>query len=212
MILMTVAGAVRGNRKLGRDLPIGPLSPRWLPDLIYLFLPSLTAGIGSMKDHGVILPSPLDPSPRPPSFQEAHLYILWMYSIFDQHCFYVLSISLHPSPLKQKSELDFPGPSPSKAEPWPRVMISCTTCMRPEFGRKSVEKEVLCAMCFLVSGVIPAEGQWAHRGLGCTAQHLCSVVVGLCLCAFPVVSFMNHSQWHSFWAWFSSFSGNSMNI
>lgn len=133
-----------------------------------------------------------------------YIYVLYMNA---QHLWTALfSFSLHISPSIPKADarLGFPVFSVSRAEPWPQLMIRCTTGMRPGFRRTSVEKEVISAMCFLVSVASTADGQ-THRGLGHTAERLCSVVEGSLFCAL---------QWYikmQLWACFSGFSGNSTN-
>lgn len=111
-----------------------------------------------------------------------YIYVLYMNV---QHLWTALfSFSLHIllSIPKADARLGFPVFSVSRAEPWPKLLIRCTTGMRPGFRRKSVEKEVLSAMCFLVSVASTADGQ-IHRGLGHTAECLCSVVEGSLFCA-----------------------------
>ena len=130
-----------------------------------------------------------------------------------QHLWTALfSFSLHLSPSIPKADarLGFLVSSASRAEPWPKLMIRCTTGTKPGLRRKSMEKEALSAVCLLVSVVSAADGQ-VHGGLG----HSWALLIGrgitpLCI---PGLYFTNLFPFLKMllWACFYGFSGNSTN-
>lgn len=129
------------------------------------------------------------PSPCPPTlrglvgltlFLSLDIYFIYRCPTSLNRIFSSVFLFLHPQSRSQ-SFTGFPVSLIPRAglenRARPRLMIRCTTHVKPGFGRKSMEKEVLSAACFLVNMVVcvhtpsthPALWQWAHSYAHSTA-------------------------------------------
>lgn len=153
------------------------------------------------------------PSPCPPTFRglvgltlfpSLGIYFIYRCPASLNRIFSSVFLFLHP----QSRSQNFTGFPVSlipraglESRARPRLMIRCTTHMKPGFGRKSMEKEVLSAACFLVNMVEHSRWTLSLQKSACThpaCTQLCGS--GLTLMHIPLLYFTDCSWCCCFWA------------